>query len=292
MIAVLSSRRELHLALALMVVIWGANYTIAKVALTELPPLPLAAARVTLATVVLFAVLGARGGIRMRRTALPRMAFLGLTGVALNQFLFVRGLDHTVPSHSSLVVALGPIFVLILASLFLDEPIGFKKVTGILLSFAGVMALSLHADFTLDRSHLEGDLTTAGAVLSFAIYTIAGKGAVSEFGALRTTAYSHLFGALFLVPAASLVSPAPPTSVSSRGLLALLYMAVFASALAYLIFYRGLRDLGAARVAALSYFQPLLAIAISVGAAQEALTARILYGGALVLAGVIVAERG
>lgn len=275
-----------------MVVIWGANYTIAKVALTELPPLTLAAARVTLATVFLFTVLGTHGGLRIRRNALPRMAFLGLTGVALNQSLFVRGLDRTVPSHSSLVVALGPIFVLILASLFLDEPIGFKKVAGILLSFAGVMALSLHADFTLDRSHLEGDLTTAGAVLSFAIYTIAGKRAVIEFGALKTTAYSHLFGALLLVPAASLASPGPPVSLSLRGVLALLYMAIFASALAYLIFYRGLRDLGAARISALSYFQPLLAIAISVGAAQEALAARILYGGALVLAGVIVAERG
>jgi drug/metabolite transporter (DMT)-like permease len=291
------ARRELQLALVLMVLIWGANYTVVKVVLTELAPLTIAAVRVTLATFLLFVFSATRrsgrtGHTRLTKADWTKMALLGLTGVALNQLLFVTGLNRTVPSHSSLMVATGPIFVLLLTATFLDEPVGFGKVFGVLLSFAGVMALSLNADFTIDQTHVRGDITTLCAVLSFAVYTVAGKEMVRRHGALLTTAWSHLFGALILIPMALAVRAPNPAALTPKGIASLLYMAVFSSAIAYLIFYRGLREIGAAKVAALSYFQPLLAIIISISLGQEHLAARVIYGGALILTGVFVAEKG
>ncbi len=285
--------RGIQLALALMVLIWGTNSSIVKVALTELAPLTIASLRVTIATAVLLA------WMRVREGRLPRldargaglMAVLGLTGVALNQLLFVTGLHRTVPSHSSLMISISPIFALVLTAIFLDEPIGFRKVVGILISFAGVLALTLRPDFTIDHTHIAGDLLTLASTSSFAIYMVVGKGAVRRYGALMTTAYSHLFGALLLVPAALIARVPTPAPLSARGVLAVLYMAIFASAIAYLIFYRGLEEVGVTRMAALSYFQPLLAILISLALGQEHLTPQIVYGGAMILTGVFIAER-
>ena len=245
---------ELRLSLALMVLIWGANYTVAKIALTELDPFTLAACRVILATTFLFLILK----LQPRQDPLPdrrsmaQMAFLGLTGVGLNQVLFVHGLHRTVPSHSSLVIATGPIWVLLLAAVFLDEHIGVRKITGVLISFIGVIALTLSADFSIDRSRLAGDLLTLCGVLCFSIYTITSKETIVRYGILRTTAYCHLFGTLMLLPAVFFLRSPNPGIVTYRSILAVTYMGLFASATAYLIFYRGLRDIGAAKIAALS----------------------------------------
>jgi len=290
-----SKKRELHLALALMVLIWGFGYTVAKVALTELDPFVLAAARVLMATVLLLGIFAfqKQAPVRLTWRDATMLVFLGITGVSFNQVLFVKGLSLTVPSHSSLVVATGPIFVLLLAAIIHEEPIGIRKVAGILLSFAGVTALTVTPDFGFDRSYLTGDLITLGGVFSFSAYTVVSRPIVQRFGALRTTVYSFVVGSLLIIPAAFVLAGPNPSPLTTKGVLAVIYMAVFASVITYVIFYKGLGELGAARMSALSYFQPLLAIGISLIMGQEQqIAARTIAGGVLIFAGLFVAERG
>ncbi|MEW6365552.1 MAG: DMT family transporter [Acidobacteriota bacterium] len=287
-----SARRELRLALAFMVLIWGAGYTVVKVTLLEIAPANIAAARVLIATLSLFLVLRASGrNARLDIRAVPMMVLLGFTGVAANQLLFVVGLNLTVPSHSSLVIATGPVWVLLLAVVFLDERIGPQKIAGIVLSFAGVAALTVHSDFSFDPHYLAGDLITMSGSFSFAIFTVIGRKTVQRYGVLKSTAYSHLCGALLLLPFALIIRTPNPRPLTGVGLFGVLYLAILSSTVAYLIFNRGLRDLGASSVAILNYFQPLLAILISIALGQEPLTAQVFAGGAMILAGIFLAER-
>src|SRR5262252_7730722 len=95
--------------------LWGLNYSFAKIAVQQIDPFAVALIRVLVSTPLLFIVL-ARNPLSLSaadlRTALP----LGLSGVLANQIFFITGIRRTTPGHSSLVVALLPIVVVLLAN--------------------------------------------------------------------------------------------------------------------------------------------------------------------------------
>ena len=286
----------LWVLIAVMVLAWSGNFIIAKFTLRELPPFALLFLRVLFSNGLLLPLyLASR---QHRRQPLERgdwkwFALLGLFGIALNQTGFTVGLHHTTVSHSSLIISLSPLLVLILASRMQLERFTRQKLAGMALSFAGVGVLTLeHGAGTRNPTFL-GDLLTFGGSIAFALYTVYGKKVAERYDTLTLNTFTYLAGLVVVTPLAGWeLFEVNWAAVTWRGWLGVAYMAAMASVAAYMIFYYALSKISASRVIAFSYLQPVLATILAILFLGERITPYLLVGGALVLVGVALAERG
>ena len=273
--------------------LWGLNYSFAKMAVESIDPLAVAMIRILVATPLFFLALSRGGKVRFTlgdlKTALP----LGLSGVLANQVFFITGIRRTTPAHSSLVVALLPIVVLVLANFILGERLTSMKLAGMSVALAGIILISLRDGWTFSRETMAGDLLTFCGVCAFAYYTVAGKGVIPRMGVMRTTALSFLTGGVAMVP---LVLPATLRqdwgSVTPRAWAGLAYVVLVGTSLCYFLYYWALSRVESGKVAAFMYLQPVIAGITSYLLLGETLRGHFILGGLAVLAGVFLAERG
>ena len=110
---------------------------------------------------------------------------------------------------------------------------------------------------------------------------------------MTVVTYGFIGSALAFVPGLAWVLPRVQAgTVHTDAWLALLYMSLGASVICYVIYYRALESMPASRVSALSYLQPLVAITTAIPLLGEPITKSLVAGGALILLGVVLAERG
>jgi drug/metabolite transporter (DMT)-like permease len=289
------SRAVLFSMISLMMLIWGVNFIVAKVALRHLDPVTLASFRVVLSAALILPVYFASPRRRgtFSRGDVWEFVKLGLFGVAINQMCFTIGIHYTTVSHSALIVGMGPIYVLVLAWLMGLESMTWKKILGMTLAFSGVVVLAGEQGFSLEGGSLTGDLITLAGSWGFAFYVVLGKKVAPRFESVEMNTFNYLTGAALILPVAvrqALVLDW--RAVAWQGWAGLLFMAAFASVLAYLIYFWALRHVSASRIAAFSYLLPVLATLLGIVFLGEPVTKHLLVGGGLVMAGVYMAEIG
>jgi drug/metabolite transporter (DMT)-like permease len=290
----------LYAALALMTALWGMNYYSAKVVTAEFTPFTSAALRSVLSGLVIvpyyFFFRPSEKRPPIPRRAAIRLMLLGCIGIGLNQFCFLAGMQRTSIAHGSLIIAITPAIVVVLACLMGQERLHRATVLGIVIAFAGAALLqwnSASSAANARASTLAGDLTVLCASCAFATYTVLAKQTARQFGIAAANAWAFLGSSLALLPGLLYQLPAlASTPISAKGWAGVLYMSYGTSILCMMIYQKGLSVLPASRVSALSYLQPLIAIATAVPLLGEPVTPNILAGGALILAGVLYAERG
>lgn len=273
--------------------LWGMNFTVAKRVLQEVDPLAVAAARAAgglVVFVVFLLLLDGPGGLAWAR--LKRAAPLGLLGVFANQVFFIEGLKRTSASHSAVLIALLPLYVLLMSLLSGQERLTRWKAAGIAAAFGGVVLVAAgHAN--AGGATLWGDLITMCGGIAFAAYTVAGRPVVRDLGPLRTTALAFAGGGTaILLVAAPAARRQEWRSLSPAAHWGLLYVVVGATVLAYVLYYLALDRLEPSKVAVFMYLQPVFAALLATFVTGEPLTLRFVTGGALILAGVLIAERG
>jgi drug/metabolite transporter (DMT)-like permease len=225
------------------------------------------------------------------RNDLFALALLGIFGITLNQLLFAFGLQRTSVAHASLLSALAPIMVLLIAALIGQERITVGKLAGMLIAIIGVAILQMDPGKRTIAT-LAGDVIILLSALAIALYSIIGKHVTARHDIVTVNAVSYLAGLIALLPLLLPPRGFSYAAVSAAGWLSLLYMAVFPSVLGYLIYCYALTHMPASRVSAFSYLQPLLATILAVPMLGEPVTGSLAGGGALVLLGVYVTERG
>ena len=279
----------------LMVLFWSANYIIAKVALREIPPLLLSGVRITLAGLVMLPIYWSRPdrGVKGRREAI-QLLLLGFCGVALNQLFFVVGLGRTTVAHASIIVSVGPVLVLLIAAAIGQEKMTAAKLSGMLMAMAGIAALKLFQDSsTAAHATWFGDVFVFLSTLTFALFTVFGKPLTRRHSTTTVNTFAYVGGAVALAPMTIWQAAAFPLShISLTAWMCALYMALFPSIGAYLIYYYALTHISASRVASFSYLQPVFAIAMAVFLIGERLTPPVVAAGIGILAGVYITERG
>jgi drug/metabolite transporter (DMT)-like permease len=288
---------KLYALVAAMVFFWSVNYVVAKIALREFSAVMLACMRTTFAGLFVWPMyLYYRGKGEDRPswswTDIATLIGLAVCGVSLNQLCFVLGLSRTSVAHSSILNALCPVLVLLLASAAGHEHITWKKLLGLAVAVAGIAALNL-ARSSSGTASLLGDCLTFLAALSFAFFTVLSTRINARLGGVKLTIYAYLAGALVMAPITVWESMRFDfAKVSAGGWLCVVYMALFSSVVCYLIFYYLLARIPASRVTAFSYVQPLIATLVAVPILGESINGSVATGGALVLAGVFLTERG
>ncbi len=291
------TRAQLYSLLGVMLLFWSANFIFAKLAVRELPAVLVVCFRTVLSGVFMWPVYAVaqdrveHGVRKWTRRDIPKLAALGVLGVVGNQLLFVVGLSRTSVAHGSVITAMGPMFVLLGASYIGHERLTGRKLTGMLIAFAGVAVLQVGRSATGGAS-LAGDLIMICSTMVFAVFSVFGKRIAAEFGSLTVNMFAFVAGGLLLLPFTvwdALRYDLARVSISAWT--GVFYMALFPSIAGYLIYSYALRYLPASRVSSVSYLQPVLATLFAIVFLGELPAPSFATGAALVLGGVYFTER-
>jgi drug/metabolite transporter (DMT)-like permease len=279
-----------------MVSFWSLNFVIGKIALRELPPLLLAAVRAAIAATVMLPIFALRSRKRSGKLTVREIAhlvLLGALGNVLNQVFFAAGLSMTSVTHSAILVGLSPVQVLLLAAAVRQESLTWRKVLGMAVALLGVVVLETSRSEGGAPASVAGDIFILLSGFAFAVYTVFGKRVMARHDTVTMNTFAYVGGAILLSPVVFWnLGRFNFAAVSTGAWLGVTYMAVFSSVASYLIYNYVLSHLAASRVSAFSYLHPLLVTLIAIPTLHERVTASLLIGGALVLAGVYITERG
>jgi drug/metabolite transporter (DMT)-like permease len=287
------SRRAYALAgLVLVMLVWGSTYAVTKAAVREIPPLTLAVLRCLIAVSVLVPIAMARGGLLRLARPLPiaPLIWMGFTGIALLTVGFNYGLIYGSATQGALVYALGPAAVAVAAVLGLGEGLSGRRIAGIVLSVAGaaLVVVSGEMDRAAPRPWL-GAICMFVGVVAWAYYTVIAK-RLADADQVVVIAWVSIIGTAMLLPFATvelLQSPTPRPTFA--GWLGAVFLGAVASALAYVVYSRALRELDASVVGAYFTLDPLVGVGTAVVFLGEALTAGQAAGGVIALVGMWLA---
>jgi drug/metabolite transporter (DMT)-like permease len=282
--------------LVLMVAFWSFNFIVARVALQEFPPLLAASLRAVFAGLTLLPLYLWKGRSLDKQPwsakDLPVLLVLGVVGVTFNQVLFLLGYNRTSTTHAAIITGLLPLQVLTISALARIEEITRPRVMGMLVALVGVAVLQLARGGGGHPPTLLGDALVFLSGTTFACFAVVGKRLTAKHGGLTVNTFAFLGGGAVLLPViAWQLRTFDLATVSLTGWASVLYMAIFPSAVAYVIFYYALTHLPASRVSAFGYLQPVMATILAVALMGDQITGTLLAGGSLVLTGVILTER-
>jgi drug/metabolite transporter (DMT)-like permease len=197
-----------------------------------------------------------------KRRDLPRLMVCGLLGVALNQGLFLEGLNRSTPMNAGLVMTLIPVFTFVIAAAVKQERFSLMRATGVSIALAGAALLLVGPGEGPVRGHGLGNLLMALNGLSYAAYLVISKQLVGRYHPLVVIAWIYIFALPYLpffMVGQRLIADAGNTSAW----LSLVYIVVFPTILGYLLNMFALARVRVTTTAVYIYAQPLVAGAAS-----------------------------
>lgn len=254
------------LALLGLVTIWGANFTVVKSALAELTPMAFNALRLTGASVLTLLLTYL---IERDLSLVPHdwgpVLLLGLAGSGFYQVFFIKGIALTRASHASLILSSTPLFVALLGTVRRSERLNWRNWAGIALGFAGIFLLvTAGSGFGINSSAGTGDLLILAATIAWAVYTLYSRELTVRNSVLKVTAWSLVSSTpLNVLAAIPELRSQDWHAVSAQGWLGLLYSAVLAIGVGYVIWNTGVHRLGSARTSLYSYLTPLVGVMVA-----------------------------
>ncbi len=270
--------------------IWGSSFLWIKIALREVSPATLLTWRMTLGAipmVVLLPFLGRR--LPTAPGSLASLALLGLINTALPIFLISWGEQYIDSGSAAVLNSMAPLFSVMIAGVLLrTEPLTVLRVGGVLLGFGGVLLLASR-EFALrpDSSTLIGLAATATAALS---YAAGGSYARHLKGMHRfeVAAGSLVFAAIYAWAFAASVGGGISVPTQPGPIIALLWLGLIGSFIAYLIYFTLIEQFGATVAVMVTYLFPVVGVALGVTFLGELLDLRLVVGAALVVLGIVV----
>jgi drug/metabolite transporter (DMT)-like permease len=289
----ISNRSTALASLIAVMLVWGSTFVITKAAVSEIPPITLSALRFLIAAVALIPIAATRGGFRSLPCPfpLPALLLMGFTGIALFHVGFNYALLYGSASQGALMFALVPAAVVVAAVIGLKETPSRRRVAGIALSVCGVALVALTGERDgASPQPLLGALWMLGAIVAWAIYTVIAK-RLADADQIVVVACASAIGAVMLMPLAAfelMHAQWPPPSLQAW--LAALFLGIVASAIAFVLYSRALRELDASVVGAFINLDPIVGVLTAVVILGETLGVGQAVGGVIALAGMWLAS--
>lgn len=284
---------RLDALLLLMILIWGSNFSVVKVALRDFPEIPFNAMRLLVGTAVFLGAIRFTRDESKPRPALTRadwiqVMFLGFVGTFLYQLCFVGGVRRTSVGNGSLIVGTSPIVIALMSAVAGHERIRPMRWVGVFLALAGLYLVVGHG-VNFSGQTLRGDLLMIGGVLCWATYSVASQPILRRHSALI------VIGLTFSVGSAGYVLTMIPIllqvrwdQVSGFSWFLMLASALLALNLSYWIWYTGLKRLGGSRTSVYSYLTPVVAMVVAAVWLGEPISSNQMAGAAAIFGGLLI----
>lgn len=282
----------LDFLLLLMILIWGSNFSIVKVALADFPEIAFNAMRLVVATTVFLGVIFATPA-RARLKALTRrdwieLAFLGSIGTFLYQFCFVSAVKRTSVGNGSLIIGVSPIVIALMSAVVGHERIRPVRWVGIAVAMLGLYLVVGHG-VDLSGQTWRGDLLMMGGVICWATYSVASQGILKRHSPLIVIALTFSIGAtLYVLTMMPFLIAVEWRTISGFSWLMMLTSALLALNLWYWIWYTGLKRLGGSRTSVYSYLTPVVAMAVAAVWLNEPISSNQMAGAGAIFAGLLI----
>jgi drug/metabolite transporter (DMT)-like permease len=270
------------------VVMWGLAPVATRALVMHLAPLTLLVVRLSAASVVLlpwcWPVLRQRPGWPV----LARLLAAGLLGMVGYNLPVTVGLQWVPASTAGLLLASEPVWILLLGRVFLAERVPGRSWAGAAVALGGVAILAGPSalSFRSGSRELAGAALVLLGTLLFGGYTLVLRPLSRAYGALPATAASTVAGSLPYAAFAGLVSPRQLGELPVAGWVELTFLAFGSTAAGMLLWNLAVSRMPASRVSLLLYLEPLVSVVGAVSLLHEHVSATMIIGGALVLAGV------
>ena len=285
----MNNRIRAHLALIIANLIYGVNYGIAKQVMPDyLSPFALVFARISGACILFWALSLLLPKETIDRKDIPRLLIATVFGVAVNQSLFLNGLNITTPIDAAIIMTATPILVLIVARLLIREPITIFKIIGIVAGGPGAILLILYrGNISFGSNHVIGNSIIFANATSYAIYLVIVKPLMIKYHPVTLMRWIFLF-ALLLVSGPGLPAFIRVNWGMMPGdiLLSVLFVVVGTTFLAYLLNMYSLKYVKPITVSIYIYSQPLIASVIALMLGQDVITTVKIVATLLVFSGV------
>jgi drug/metabolite transporter (DMT)-like permease len=280
--------------LGLLAALWGASYLLIRYGLDDFSPACVVFLHTVIGALVLLGVVLLQGG-EVRRALSevrrrPGLALLlGLLAIAAPFLLIAYGEERVPTGLTAVLIAPAPLFVAVLAPVFdRSEAIHGAQAVGLVVGLAGVALLvGLEAVGTL--AQFASAVGMLGAAACYALSGFIVKNAYRGVPAVTTSCISVGAGALLALPFA--VATPPTHAPGLRSVLSLIVLGALGTALAFVIFYRLIAEVGAGRAALVTYLVPPLSLVYGALLLGATITAAAVAGLLLILGGVALAAR-
>lgn len=280
-----------YLGLIVLSLIWGMAFVAIKVVVTELSPVNLALMRWLIAAVpflILLPIIG-RPNVRFERKDIPRLLVVAFANV-VGYHISLNYAETTLSAGlSALLIAFGPIFIVVLSYFFLREKVGKKILAGLALAFAGTAVLSIGSISANDLSSYAGIFEALFTALCYAIFAVIGKPLVHKYGSAPTTILAGLVGTAMMTPLLSPSFFSQAASLSLSGWLGVLFLGLLSTVFGYLMFYTMVSKGAVTRLSIQLYLIPVVSIIGGAFLLAEPVTAAVILGGGMMLVAVGIA---
>ena len=286
-----------HLACAGAYIIFGINVVVCRDIATDggVSPIVLFTMRSLVAGALFWLVSLFTPREHVPKGDLLRIAGAGIIGLFLPQLTFLHAIAHTTPVDLSVMSTTTPIFTMLVAAVFLKEPITWKKVLGVALSFGGILWLILQSTF---GGHGASETEPIGIVYCFANYIVFAlylgtcRNLISRYSVV--TSMKWMFLVSFLISLPFSIPHLPQTdfaAVPTQVWWEIAFMIFFSPFVAYYLVPVGQQRIRPTLVSMYGYLQPIIAIAVAIATGMDRLTATKLVAAALVFTGVWVVNQ-
>lgn len=282
-----------HTAVLVSNLIFGLNIPVTKALLDRwMTPLGYMSVRTLVAVIIFWTISRLVPREKVAPKDLLVIAVGGIMGFIISQFLTAVSLQYTTPVYFSLILALSPMVVMLLAALFLKEPVSRKKVAGVILGVAGAMLLVLNIDNSSSgNNNLFGVFLAILSIIAYSVYLIIMRSVAQKYSAVTQMKWMFLFTAIIILPlgAKELDQQAIFSSAWEwSGILELGFVVLLATSVGYFLMPFGMKYLRATTVSVYMNLQPVISSIAAIWVGQDIFTWDKPMAAILVIAGAYI----
>jgi drug/metabolite transporter (DMT)-like permease len=280
-----------YLLLCVSALAWAGNFIVGRYVHDQVTPITLSYGRWALALLILlpFTLRGLLRQLALVRAHLRLFALLGLCGMTLFHSFVYAALESTSAINAALILSLTPVIIVLLSWILDREHIGLVQTSGIGLSLVGAGVLITRGDISvigaLDFNR--GDLWMLMAIPNWALYSVLLRRRPPAVEPMVLLTVTIAAGLAFLTPAFIFeLVRGPDFRFTAKTVTSLVYVALFASVIAYICWNRGVSVVGANRAGLFMHLVPAFSAVLAIALLAEALLSYHLVGIGLIIAGI------
>ena len=277
----------------LAVVFWGTSFVATKTLLVEIKPITIIILRLIIASVLLtFIAISTKRNFSLNLKSHGWIFILALIAV-FHLWIQVTGLQFTTAANTGWIIGTAPVFMAIMGLIFFKEKITLLGFFGIMLAIFGLLLLFGKGDVTnIGLIENKGDLLVLGSAFTWGVYSTVNKKISLTYSPLMTILYLFLMMATIIIPFnLNSETIASVVHLSRIGWLLILFLGLFCSGVAYVIWAQALRDMESAKVGAFLYLEPLVTVAAAGFFLNEEITWLMVFSGLLITIGVFLVNK-
>jgi drug/metabolite transporter (DMT)-like permease len=267
--------------------IWGSSYLFIKLAVDDFGTFTLVALRLTIGALFLWSVLRVAGqALPRERRVYGHLLVMAIVNIAI-PFLLITWAEQSVESSlAAILTSPVPLIAIVLSAFFLhDEPLRVNGVVGLVVGFIGVIIVTSRG-LTAEGSSITGEIALLGAATSYACGAVYARRNMRGIPPLIPAVFQVTFAALITGTLALLVEHPWTARPDLQAIFSIVWLGILGSGVAYLWVFRLFANWGATRTTLVAYLLPVVGIVLGYLVLQEPVDARLIFGTALVIAGV------